>query len=222
MVYPITNKTLFALCRFFVKKTIGLEYIPMQGPYLIACKHIGPLDGLLIASKVIPKIKQKIYFITSIAQWGWFWEKIVSERWAGSIPFDHDNPKTCLEIARGYLKKGKVVGIFPEGVLQEYDPKKHRAKTGVARLALWNHVPIIPIGLVHDVTVRPDLPKYVRRRQAMKNLLVNPHSLEIHIGKPFELTDFYKQEVDRELLHEATQFVMDRINTLTNIHRYNN
>ena len=222
MVYPVTNKTLFALCRFFIKKTIGLDYIPMKGPYIIACKHIGPLDGLLIASKVIPKIKQKIFFITSIAQWGWFWEKIVSERWAGSIPFDRDNPKKCLDIAQKYLNKGCVVGIFPEGILQDYDPKKHHAKTGVARLALWSRVPIVPIGLVHDVTVRPDLPKYVRRRQAMKNLLLNPHSLEIHIGEPFQLTDFYNKKVDKELLYNATQFVMQRINMLTNIQRHNN
>ncbi len=222
MVYPVTKKTLFVFCRFFIKKTIGIEHIPTQGPYLIACKHMGPLDGLFIAAEVIPKINQKIYFVANIAKWGWFWEKVIAERWAGSIPFYHDNPKICLDIAQDYLKKGRVVGIFPEGVLQEYDPKKNRAKTGIARLALWSHVPIVPIGLVHDITVRPDLPKYIRRRQAMKNLLLNPHSLEIHIGKPFELTDFYHQEIDKELLYEATHYIMQRINKLTNIQRLNN
>lgn len=217
MVYPITRVFLLPLIRFFIKKTVGLENVPKQGPYIIACKHMGPFDGVFIASVIIPRINQKIYFVSNIAKWGWFWEKVVAERWAANIPFYKENPRICLDITLHYLKEGKIVGIFPEGVIQEYDPYKHKAKTGVARLAIWSKVPIVPIGLFHDITVKSDLPKLTRRRQVIKNILLNPHSLEIHIGKPFEIKEFYDKKITSELLHEATNKIMDKIDELTKI-----
>lgn len=219
MVYPIAKLTLLPFIRFFIKKVVGLEHVPQQGPYILACKHVGPLDGVFIAAVVIPRINQKIYFVSNIAKWGWFWEKVVSEWWAGNIPFYKDNPRLCLDIALNYLKEGKVIGIFPEGIVQEYDPDKYRAKTGTARLALWARAPIVPVGLVHDITVRSDLLKLQRRRQVIKNILLNPHSLEIHIGRPFELKEYYGREMTRELLDETTNRIMDSIDALTRINK---
>lgn len=219
MFYPISRRTLFPFIRFFIKKTFGLEHVPLQGPYLIACKHLGPLDGVFIGAVLLPHLKQKIAFISNTAPWGWYWEKIVAERWANCIPFHRENPHASLDIADAYLKNGKIVGIFPEGIIQEYNEEKMRAKTGTARLAIWNRVPIIPVGMVHDVTVRPDLPKLHRRRQVIRNILYNPHALEIHIGKPFELTQYYDREMTKEVLIEATNMIMDRIDGLTHINR---
>jgi 1-acyl-sn-glycerol-3-phosphate acyltransferase len=222
MAYPIARLTLLPLIRFFIKKTIGLEQLPKKGPYIVACKHLGPLDGTFIAAVVIPHVDQKVYFIANVAPWGWWWKKIVAEQWAGNILYNPDNPSICLEIAYDYLQKGRIVGIFPEGIIQEYDPRKKRAKTGTARLALRAKVPIIPIGLVHDVSVRWDLPKLQQRRQVIKNILLNPHSLEINIGKPFTLKEFYGQEVTTELLEQATDKIMDHIDRLTKINNKNN
>ncbi|MFA5052207.1 MAG: lysophospholipid acyltransferase family protein, partial [Patescibacteria group bacterium] len=196
--------------------TVGLENLPTQGPYIIACKHMGPLDGVFIGAVIVPYLNQKIYFFTNIAKWGWWWEKIVSERWAGSIPYYRDNPTACLEIASGYIKQGRIIGIFPEGIIQDYG-QRGRAKTGAARLAIWNRIPIVPVGLVHDISVRIDLPRMHRRRQVIKNILLNPHSLEIHIGKPFEVSQYYSQELTHEVLIEATNFIMTRIDALTKI-----
>jgi 1-acyl-sn-glycerol-3-phosphate acyltransferase len=215
MVYPIARCTLLPLIRFFIKKTVGLEHLPKKGPYIIACKHLGPLDGTFIAAVIVPHVGQKVHFIANIAPWGWWWQKVVAEHWAGNIPFNHDTPSVCLEVAYDYLQKGRIVGIFPEGVIQEYDPAKRRAKTGTARLALRTHAPIVPIGLVHDISVRSDLPKLRQRRQVIKNILLNPHSLEIHIGKPFTLKQYYQQEVTGELLEKATNEIMDTIDSLT-------
>lgn len=215
-VYPFARLTLLPFIRMFIRKTVGLENVPEKGPYILACKHVGSLDGAFIAAVIIPRINQKIHFFTNIAKWGWWWEKIVSEQWSGAIPFYRDNPQACLEIANGYLQEGKVVGIFPEGILQDYG-NRGRAKTGAARLAMWNRVPIVPVGLVHDISVRSDLPKLHRRRQVIKNILLNPHSLEIHIGQPFELGQYYGREMTHELLAEATNFIMTKIEALTKI-----
>ena len=216
MVYPIANRTFLPLIRFFIKKTVGLENIPMKGPYIFACKHMGPLDGIFIGAVIINKVKQKIYFVSRIAKWGWFWEKIIAEHWVGCIPYYRENPRICLEIALEYLKKGKIVGIFPEGIMEEYDPQKSRAKTGTARLAIWAKVPILPVGFVHDISVKNEALR-LHRRQVIKNILLNPHSLEIHIGRPFELKEYYNREMTKELLNEATDKIMNRIDAITKI-----
>ena len=215
-IYPIARRILFPLISFFVKKTVGLENFPKQGSYIIACKHMGPLDGVFIGAVIIPYINQKLYFFTNIARWGWVWEKLVSEKWAGAIPYYRENPGASLEIAKGLLQQGKVIGIFPEGIIQDYG-QRGRAKTGAARLAIWGRVPIVPIGLVHDISVRTDLPRLHRRRQVIKNILLNPHSLEIHIGQPFELNQYYGREATHNMLVEATNIIMEKIEALTKI-----
>ncbi len=223
MVYPIIRHTIFPLVRFFIKKIVGLENVPRQGPFIIACKHMASLDGVFIAAAIIPALKRKIHFVTNIAHWGWFWEKVVAEKISGCIPFYKDNPKICLDIAIHYLQQGEIIGIFPEGLLQDYDPKKFRAKTGAARMAIRGQVPVVPVGLVHDVSTRSDLTKLYRRREAVKHSLLNPHSMEIHIGEPFELTEFYGREWNKEMLTEATNKIMEHIDVLTKINiKHNN
>ena len=116
MVYPIANRTLLPFIRFFIRKSTGFENIPKSGPYIIACKHLASLDGVFLAATMIPIIKQKIHFVSNVARWGWFWEKIVAEQWAGVIPFYKKHPHICLDIAQEYLKQGKV-SIF--GILKK-------------------------------------------------------------------------------------------------------
>ncbi len=208
--------------RFFIKKTVGLEHIPRQGPFLLTCKHLGPMDGIFIAAVIVPIINQKVRFVTNIAKAGWFWEEIVAKRWAGCIPFYREAPKTCIDLALEYLQRGEVVGIFPEGLIQDFGTHEHRAKTGAARLAIWGQVPVVPVGLVHNISVRQDLPFLQRRRQVIKNILLNPHALEIHIGRPFELSEYYYQEMNKQLLVEASEKIIDQIDLLTTVHMENN
>ena len=219
MIYPITRYTLFPFVRFFIKKTEGLENLPTSGPFIIACKHLGPFDGIFIAAVIIPYLKRKISFVANIAQWGWLWEKVVGEWWSNSIPFYKDNPRLCLEIAEEYLRQGKIVGIFPEGIIQDYLANKsgNRVKTGVVRLALKSKVSVVPVGLVHDISSKDKAPKLQRRRQVIKNFLLNPHSLEIHIGQPFELREYYDREFNKDMLRKASIRVMSKIDELTRV-----
>jgi 1-acyl-sn-glycerol-3-phosphate acyltransferase len=221
MVYPISRYTWFPVMRFFIKKTIGLENLPKSGPYIIACKHLASLDGVFLGAKIIPIINSKIHFVANVARWGWFWEKIVAEKWHGCIQYYKENPKMCLDIAIDFLKKGEIVGIFPEGVLQDRGDNQYKAKTGTARMAILAQVPIVPVGLIHDISVRSDLSVLAQRLQAIKNIFLNPHSLEIHIGQPFEIKEYYDKEVKKEMLIEATNKIMNRIEELTNINYKN-
>lgn len=211
MVYPIANKTLLPFVRFFIRKATGFENIPKEGPYIIACKHLASLDGIFIGATIIPTIKQKIHFVSNVAKWGWLWEKIVAEQWAGVIPFYKKHPQICIDLAKEYLKQGKVVGIFPEGVIEDRNKLKNRAKTGVARLAIWSKVPILPVSLkYHSMTKDMDGNRHNRWR-VIWNTIINPHSLEIKVGKPFKIAEYYNKEINKDSLVEATNKIMDKI-----------
>ncbi|XOU94340.1 MAG: lysophospholipid acyltransferase family protein [Candidatus Kerfeldbacteria bacterium] len=210
MVYPIANRTFLPFIRFFIRKSEGFENIPKEGPYIVACKHLASLDGVFLAAIMIPIIKQKIHFVSNVARWGWLWEKIVAEQWAGVIPFYRKHPHICLDIAKEYLKQGKIVGIFPEGLL-ERDKSQKRAKTGVARLAISSKVPILPISLKYNNMTRDMYGNRHDRWRVIWNTIINPHSLEIKVRKTFEIDEYYDEEVDKEMLVEATNKIMDKI-----------
>jgi len=220
MVYPFSRITFFPLLRFFIRRTTGLEHVPLHGPYLIACKHVTALDGYFLASVLVPRVNQKVHFIAHLKKWGRFWQEIVCRRWAAVIPFDVNNRAHCLGIALEYLQSGKIVGIFPEGYLHEYYPDK-KPRTGIARLALRARVPIVPVGLKYNITVRNDLSVLYQNRKAIINTFLNPHSLEIHIGQPFELKEYYGREITRGLLLEMTEIVMRKIDNLTEVNNIN-
>jgi 1-acyl-sn-glycerol-3-phosphate acyltransferase len=220
MVYPIIRTIFFPLLRFFIKKTVGLANIPTNGPFIIACKHVTGFDGFFLASVLIPRVNQKVHFIAHIKKWGKLWREIVCERWGGVVPFDVNNRAHCLDIAFEHLQRGEAVVIFPEGYLHEYYPDK-KPRTGIARLALRARVPIVPVGLKYDITVRNDLPVLYQNRKALINTLFNPHSLEINIGEKFELKKYYNKDITKELLRQATNEVMDKIETLSRINNIN-
>ncbi|HCJ52543.1 MAG: hypothetical protein A2898_00940 [Candidatus Kerfeldbacteria bacterium RIFCSPLOWO2_01_FULL_48_11] len=207
MAYPVARHIIPPFLRFFIRSINGLEYAPKQGPYIIACKHTGTLDGLFIASVIISAIKKKIHFIANVSHRGWFWKKYIFENWAGSIRFDKKNPSQCLNAAMEYLKKNEIVGIFPSGLLEHGETENSRGKTGVARLALWSKVPVLPVGL-HNFRVLK------RGRMIMKHLM-NPHNMRITIGQLMTFPDVYDKPISHELLREVTGRIINRIEELS-------
>ncbi len=207
MAYPFARNLFVPVLQFFIRSAKGVENVPEHGPCILACKHTGPLDGVFMAAVIVPKIKQKIHFITNPARCGWLWEKIVVQRWAGAIPYNKKDPARCLDLAQDYLRKGKFVGIFPGGLLQNPEATQRRGKTGVARLALWTRAPVLPIGL-HNF-------KVLKRGKMIITHLRNPHNMRITIGKPMTFSDAYNKPITYGLLREITARIVDRIEQLS-------
>lgn len=207
MAYPLSRFTILLLLRFYIRSVSGLEHLPKKGPFILACHHTSPLDGAFIAAAVIYKTNRKVHFITRIAPWGWVWKKVVAEWWGGCIPFDSNNRRQCLDVAKEFLQKGRVVGIFPGGLLQESDIDNNRGKTGIARLALWSQVPIIPVGL------------YNHQSRRLKHIifkhLTNPHHLRIIFGEPMTFPEAYDKPITHELLRDLTSQIIKHIQELS-------
>ena len=140
MAYPITKFWFYPFCRVLTKKINGVDNIPQNSNFIIASNHKKLIDPLLIIYTILKKLNKKVHFLAT-PTW-WFLGETICRQWAGCIPlFDS---KIAYEEIKDYLKKGEVVGLFPQGQL---DTKTRYPKTGAVRLALDTKTPILPIGI---------------------------------------------------------------------------
>ena len=76
-----------------------------------------------------------------------FWGPVGSVlRAAGQIPVEHDGGRSALNSALVVLRRGGVVGVFPEGNRGKGDAASARA--GIAWLALNGHAPVVPVAVL--------------------------------------------------------------------------
>lgn len=113
------------------------------------------------------------------------------------------------------LQGGELVGIFPEGIesfMHVYSASKIAAfKTGFAKLALENRVPIIPIALAasEEKQMMPKIPgklvsAFVKHPNARKGIeLITYRHVTCRVGRPIDLSPLYGQE--------ETKYVIDEI-----------
>ena len=144
LLYNIVAKFTIAplVLKVFVKKIEGIENIP-EGGAIIASNHASHLDPLIIASICALRKKRKLHYLGKKELFEGFIGNFV-QKTVGTIPIDRDaKGKAALKTAGKYLKKDKLVGIFPEGT-RSLDGKIQKGKTGVARLVLEAEVPVVP------------------------------------------------------------------------------
>lgn len=118
---------------------ISPHHIPIQGPAILICNHISPIDPFLLQAvvqkRLITWIMAKEY-VTPTTRW--FFDTIEV------IPVERSGRDSApLRAAIRELQAGKVLGIFPEGriaVSREMLP----FQTGVALMAIKNKVPVYP------------------------------------------------------------------------------
>lgn len=140
MAYPISKLWLYPLCWILIKKIKGIENIPDKKTFIIAANHETNRDHLLIVYPIIKKLNKKVHFIATPV----WWFNTISRQWAGVIPMH--SPRQAYREAKGVIKSGEIVGIFPEGRL-ERKKRTENPKTGAVRLAIETNVPVLPVGL---------------------------------------------------------------------------
>lgn len=190
----------------------GTERIPAKGPALLVMNHVSHLDPAVDAvfvhrNKRVPRFLAK----DAVARAPIFGRIFLG---SGGIPVyrGSSNAGDSLRAAHKTLREDKVVLIYPEGTITK-DPEgwpKH-SHTGVARLALLNDVPVIPVArwgtqriwdgyrkkfrplprktVVHSVGAPIDLSAYRAR--------VNGDSPDVKLLRA--VTDLLMAEVAREL-----------------------
>jgi 1-acyl-sn-glycerol-3-phosphate acyltransferase len=121
----------------------------------------------------------KAEYFTGTGLKGWF------SRWfytvAGQVPIDRsdaDSAQAALDTAQRLLGEGKLLGMYPEGT-RSPDGRLYKGKTGLARLALYTGVPVIPVAMIGTNVVNPPGSKMWRFGR-----------VTVRFGKPMEFSRF--------------------------------
>src|SRR5438046_5275277 len=183
-------------------KARGLENIPASGPVILAANHVSFLDSLFVPLMV----KRPVVFLGKADYF-----KSVKTRWffklANVIPVKREggtSGEAAIQAGVRELKKGNVVGIYPEGT-RSPDGRLYRGKTGVARMALLAGAPVVPVGVLGTRELQPPekrMPKLSGRVQVV-------------FGKPLSFERFAGQDRDRFILRSATDEILYEIMMIT-------
>jgi 1-acyl-sn-glycerol-3-phosphate acyltransferase len=156
-------------------KVEGRQYVPKQGPAILAANHQSFCDSFFIPLVVTRKV-------TFLAKAEYFdsWRTAWFFRAAGQIPIRRGGgpvSERALATACEVLAQGKVLGVYPEGT-RARDTFVHRGRTGVARLALDGGVPVIPVGITGTRRVQPIGARLMRPFRAVTIRFGPPMQLE--------------------------------------------
>ncbi|MDQ3991296.1 MAG: 1-acyl-sn-glycerol-3-phosphate acyltransferase [Actinomycetota bacterium] len=129
----------------FRMRFVGLERLPAGGPTVLAANHLSVFDPFMLAMAThrrgrVPQFLAAAEFYT---------RPILGPLVRGirQIPVHRGiNDRNALDEAVRQLRRGSLVGIFPEGHVGA-PPKVRRGKTGVARIALVTGAPVVPMAI---------------------------------------------------------------------------
>jgi len=110
----------------------------------------------------------------------------------------HDTAATKMVIR--YAQQGEIVGLLPEGRINDTDQFMLPGRPGVAMIALRARVPVVPVyidGAPYNGTTL--------------GCLLMPARVRVTIGRPIDLAPCYGHEDDREVLEELTKRFLGEI-----------
>lgn len=188
------------------------DRIPARGAYVIAPNHYSEIDPVVVGQMVyeagrFPRFLAKAsLFKVPVA--GWFLRR------SGQIPVYRRREdareavaSSPLSGAKDVVDKQAVVVVYPEGSLTR-DPGlwPMRGKTGAARIALEQGIPVIPVA--HWGT-QELMPRYSKKINAWPR-----KTITFDIGEPVDLSKYEGKPLDAQLLADATEDIMAAITGL--------
>lgn len=144
ITYPpviLAAKTSFRLFNIHFTLTGG-EHVPRTGGVVLASNHVSYLDFIFCGYATQPSNR----LVRFMAKKSTFDHPVSGPlmRSMHHIPVDRAAGAASLDHAVDWLRKGEVVGVFPEATIsQSYEVKDF--KTGAVRMAAEAGVPLVPM-----------------------------------------------------------------------------
>ena len=196
MKYVVIGPVVKAIFRPWI---VGRRNIPAQGAAILASNHLSFADSIflpLMIDRPVSFLAKSDYF-TGKGLRGWATR--VFFKATGQLPIDRSGGKASeasLNTGVQVLGRGDLLGIYPEGT-RSPDGRLYRGRTGIARMALEAHVPVVPVVMVDTDTMMPigrRIPRVVR--------------VGVVIGEPLDFSRFEGMEGDRYILRSITDEIM--------------
>ncbi len=170
----------------------GVENVPAEGGFVLACNHLSSFDPWPLGMPLWPR-----YFLRFMAKSELYWWPLryVLEG-GGAFPVRRgERDAEAIETAVRLVRDGYAVAMFPEGTRREKGlMKKYKARprSGAARIALEAGVPLVPAA--------------VKGTDRLRRL----GPLRVAYGAPIELDDLRDGDIV-ESTRTATDRLMARI-----------
>ncbi|MGH2331899.1 lysophospholipid acyltransferase family protein [Thermoanaerobacter mathranii] len=190
MFYYIAKIIVRTIIKVIFKIEIkGLENIPKKGPVIICSNHISFLDPPVIGAL----LNRRIYFMAKEELFKNPFLRLLLGTGLGAFPVKRGTADlSAIKTALTYLKKGKAIGIFPEGTRSKTG-QLQKAEPGVAMLAIKGNAPVVPIaikgryGLFSKIIINIGKPmnfdKYANSRLSSQQLFVIGEEIMKEIAK---------------------------------------
>lgn len=170
----------------------GLDNLPAEGGFVLACNHVSSFDPWPLGMPLWPK--RFLRFMAKSELYWWPLKIIVGG--AGAFPVRRGQRDTqAIETAVALVREGHAVAMFPEGTRRKKGLTKKfeaRPRSGAARIALEGGVPLVPAAV------------------AGTDGLLRLKKLRVAYGTPVDIDDLRGKEMG-DAAHEATERLMARI-----------
>ena len=175
---------------------------PEDGPGIIISNHTSPVDPMLVwafhASTYrrhhirVPNYLMAKEYCEIGGLVGWI------SRVMQSIPVERNgrDMRSVREALRR-LQEGRLVGVFPEGGINETPDCLQLGNSGAGWLALKSKVPVFPV-FIHDAP----------RGTTMVNSFYTRSKVRISYGEPVDLSKWADTKPTAEILAEVTDAMM--------------
>jgi 1-acyl-sn-glycerol-3-phosphate acyltransferase len=163
---------------------------------VIVCNHIGPIDPAFIALGT----DRSVHWMVARE----FCEMPILKiffRTVEAVPVGRGGIDTAAtKLAIRYAQRGDLIGLFPEGRINETERLLLPGRPGAALIALKAEVPVIPC----HITDSP-------YDGSILGFLLVPSRTRLKIGKPIDLSAYYGQASDRAVQGELTKLFLREI-----------
>ncbi len=177
---------------------------PGQGA-VIVCNHIGPIDPAFIALGTGTSVHWMVareFVDMPILRWFF--------RTVEAIPVGRGGIDTAAtKLAIRYVQQGDLLGLFPEGRINDTERFLLPGRPGAALIALKARAPVIPCHITdspYDGT--------------LFGFMVVPTRTRLKIGKPIDLSPYYDNAGDREVQVELTKLFLREIAKLGGVDKF--
>lgn len=189
--------------RFFYRIRVeGLEHLPTSGGVILASNHLSFSDSIflpLVVRRRVTFVAKAEYFEDPKTAWIF--------RALGQIPIKRGGgsaAQRALDAASEVLAGGRLFGIYPEGT-RSPDGRLYRGRTGVARLALRNEVPVVAVAMVGT-----------REAQPIGQGRPNPFlPVTVRFSRPLDFTRHRDRGADPTVLRQITDEIMFELQALS-------
>ncbi len=202
---PVWEAVLFRLFKLGARclswwgfEVLGVENLPQNFPFILAPNHLSFVDPFLLVAALPRRVYHRIFFVGYSAYFGGLILGSIA-RLLRTVPIDQNRHlEQAMQAAAEGLRRGMVLGIFPEGG-RSNDGTVKRFRRGTGILARHLDVPVVPVGMWGSYQMWP------------RDGGFRPHHTAVVFGEPITLPPGSDREAQERFMEALRARVIELV-----------